>query len=248
MSAAARARPAARTASRTTYSSRSRTGSSIVDCRAIRIVGRCNADSDGSPVAGETVTLPGLANCHCHAFHRALRGTHAAGARVVLDLARADVRRRGRAHAGHLLRAGPRHLRRDARDRDHARSGSSTTCTTSPTGRRTTTPTRWARRCSPRPTRPGSGSGCSTPATSPPGSGARRRVCRCATPTATRTRWAERVAAFDDPRVGAAIHSVRAVPRDQLKVVVEAAAGHAAARAPLRAGRRERRLPRRPPA
>ena len=39
--------------------------------------------------------------------------------------------------------------------------------------------------------------------------------------------WAERVAAFDDPRVGAAIHSVRAVPRDQLKVVVEAARGHA---------------------
>jgi formiminoglutamate deiminase len=37
--------------------------------------------------------------------------------------------------------------------------------------------------------------------------------------------WAERVAAFDDQRVGAAIHSVRAVPRDQLKVVVEAAAG-----------------------
>ncbi len=36
--------------------------------------------------------------------------------------------------------------------------------------------------------------------------------------------WAERVAAFDDPRVGAAIHSVRAVPREQLKVVVEAAA------------------------
>jgi formiminoglutamate deiminase len=37
--------------------------------------------------------------------------------------------------------------------------------------------------------------------------------------------WAERVAAFDDPRVGAAIHSVRAVPRDQLGVVVEAARG-----------------------
>ncbi|RNL77708.1 formimidoylglutamate deiminase [Nocardioides marmorisolisilvae] len=38
-------------------------------------------------------------------------------------------------------------------------------------------------------------------------------------------RWAERVAAFDDDRVGMAIHSVRAVPRDQLAVVVEAAAG-----------------------
>ena len=37
--------------------------------------------------------------------------------------------------------------------------------------------------------------------------------------------WAERVAAFGDPRVGAAIHSVRAVPREQLPVVVEAAQG-----------------------
>jgi formiminoglutamate deiminase len=37
--------------------------------------------------------------------------------------------------------------------------------------------------------------------------------------------WAERVAAFDDPRVGVAIHSVRAVPRAELPVVVEAAAG-----------------------
>ncbi|MGN6162093.1 MAG: formimidoylglutamate deiminase [Marmoricola sp.] len=38
-------------------------------------------------------------------------------------------------------------------------------------------------------------------------------------------RWAERVAAFDDPRVGVAIHSVRAVPREQLATVVEAAVG-----------------------
>ena len=33
------------------------------------------------------------------------------------------------------------------------------------------------------------------------------------------TRWAERVEAFGDDRVAAAIHSVRAVPRDQLKTV-----------------------------
>ncbi len=39
------------------------------------------------------------------------------------------------------------------------------------------------------------------------------------------TRWAERVAAFDDDRVGGAIHSVRAVPRAQLGVIVEAAQG-----------------------
>ena len=38
-------------------------------------------------------------------------------------------------------------------------------------------------------------------------------------------RWAERVAAFDDPRVGVAIHSVRAVPREQLPTVAKVAEG-----------------------
>ncbi len=37
--------------------------------------------------------------------------------------------------------------------------------------------------------------------------------------------WAERVAALDDDRVSVAIHSVRAVPRDQLGTVAAAAAG-----------------------
>ncbi len=37
--------------------------------------------------------------------------------------------------------------------------------------------------------------------------------------------WAERVAALDDDRVGVAIHSVRAVPPDQLATVVDAAQG-----------------------
>ncbi len=36
--------------------------------------------------------------------------------------------------------------------------------------------------------------------------------------------WAERVAAFDDDRVGAAIHSVRAVPADQMSTVAAWAA------------------------
>ncbi len=39
------------------------------------------------------------------------------------------------------------------------------------------------------------------------------------------TRWAERVEAFGDGRVGAAIHSVRAVPREQLKTVAAWAEG-----------------------
>ncbi len=43
------------------------------------------------PVRLAGVTLPGLANAHSHAFHRALRGITQAGQRNVLDLARADV-------------------------------------------------------------------------------------------------------------------------------------------------------------
>jgi formiminoglutamate deiminase len=42
------------------------------------------------------------------------------------------------------------------------------------------------------------------------------------------TRWAERVEAFDDDRVGAAIHSVRAVPREQLGTVAGWARGRGA--------------------
>ena len=38
-------------------------------------------------------------------------------------------------------------------------------------------------------------------------------------------RWADRVSAIGHPHVGVAIHSVRAVPRDQLPTVVEAARG-----------------------
>ena len=73
---------------------------------------------------------------------------HPARARDVLDLARADVRRRRAARPGLLLRAGPVDLPRDGRRRDHRAWASSTTCTTSPTARRTTTRTRWATRCS----------------------------------------------------------------------------------------------------
>ena len=46
-----------------------------------------------------------------------------------------------------------------------------------------------------------------------------------------------------DGAVGAAIHSVRAVPREALAVVVEGRRGPPAARPPVRAARRERRLP-----
>ena len=73
---------------------------------------------------------------------------HARRRRHVLDLARADVRRRRAARPGLLPRAGPR--RRTPRWRWPAitvRRASSTTCTTARAACRTTTRTRWARRC-----------------------------------------------------------------------------------------------------
>ena len=153
-------------------------------------------------------------------------GAHAGRARVVLDLARADVRRRGRADPGLLLRPRPRRPTPRWGPPGSRRSGSSTTCTTSPTGRRTTTPTRWARRS----------------LAAADEAGIRIRLldtCYLAAgfgraPEGVQVRYsdgdARRVGraggrASTTPRLGAAIHSVRAVPREQLATVVAAARG-----------------------
>ncbi len=140
----------------------------------------------------------------------------------VLDLAGADVRRRRAARPRQLPRPGPRDLPRDGAGGHHHGRASSTTCTTAPTGRRTPTPTRWATRWSRPADRPGCGSCCWTPATSRPASaqapeGVQRRFT-----DGTADGWAERVGRRSmAPHVGAAIHSVRAVPRDQLPVVAD---------------------------
>ena len=125
--------------------------------------------------------------------------------------------------------------------------GSSTTCTTSPTARRTTTPTRWGTRWSRRPARPGSGSRCSTPATSARVRRARSRACRCRYADGDADAWAERV---DEPASSAAERRRRGRRRDPLgpggaratssATVVAGRRRAAAARPPLRAGRRER--------
>ena len=76
--------------------------------------------------------------------------------------------------------------------------------------------------------RPGSGSRCSTRATSRAGSASRSSGAQRRFTDGDAARWAERVAgaARGAARtVGAAIHSVRAVPADQLATVVEWARG-----------------------
>ena len=108
---------------------------------------------------------------------------------------------------------------------------SSTTSTTVRGARRTATPTPWVSPCARPPTRPASGSRCSTPATSRAASTAaatcelhpgQRRFS-----DGTVEAWAERMSArrpeTDRVRLGAAIHSVRAVKREDLPRVVEAA-------------------------
>ena len=180
---------------------------------------------------------------------------HPARARDVLDLARADVRRRRDADPGQLLRAGPGDVPGDGLGRDHL-------------GRRVPLPAPRARRHAVRrPERDGEalveaarrGRDPDRPAGHvlphrrhrPP----RPRASSSASPTATRTPGPHRVSepSLEPPRrlaatdvvVGAA-RSTRSAPCPATRCPPSrpgpTAAG-AAARAPVRAGRRERRLP-----
>ena len=104
-----------------------------------RITG-VRTDVDAPPPGAEPLrglTLPGLANAHSHAFHRALRGTVQVGIGHLLDLARHHVPDRRAAHARtRLLRARPRRLRGDGARRASPASASSTTSTTLPAASR----------------------------------------------------------------------------------------------------------------
>ena len=213
-------------------------------CRALqppteRRDSRSTGDPDATRLPG--LTIPGLANCHSHAFHRALRGRtqrgrgtfwtwreqmYAVAERLDPDsyLALATVTFREMVAAGITA------------------WGSSTTCTTGPTARRTTTRTRWATPCSRRPGRPGCGSRCSTPATSRPGSGEPVEGVQRRFSDGDVDGWGARVAALeptDGARIGAAYHSVRAVPARPDAAPTRLAAAHP----PLRAGRGERAVP-----
>ena len=165
-------------------------------------------------------------------------GADPARAGDVLDLARADVRRRRAARPRTPTSRWP--ARRTARwsRPGSPRWASSTTCTTSPTGRRTTTRTRWAHAL-----RRGRARGRDPDHAARhllPHQRVRRRrprACRCATPTATRERWAARGAGRRVRRRSTRCGRCRATSCRSFH------GPGAAARPPLRAGRRERGLP-----
>ena len=187
------------------------------------------------------LTLPGLANCHSHAFHRALRGRTQRGRGTfwtwreqMYDVARA-------ARPRQLPRAGAGDLPGDGGGRDHLRRR--VPLPAPPAGRHAV---RRPERDGPRPdrgrhARPGSGSRCSTPATSAAGSGRRSKPRRCATPTATRSAGRRRVAQLrgnddDRDRRRDPLRPRRAGRADADRR--RGGGGPAAARAPLRADRR----------
>jgi formiminoglutamate deiminase len=199
-----------------------------VDGQSLTLSGDASVDDDRIPrSAGETVsglTLPAFANCHSHAFHRALRGRtqgergsfwtwreqmYAVAAELTpesyFELARetyAEMRATGIGAVGefHYLHHQPDGTPYD----DPNEMGKALLAAADEAGIRI----RLLDACY-------LASGFGRPA-----EGVQVRYS-----DGDAHAWAERVAAFDDPRVGAAIHSVRAVPRDQLPVVVEAARG-----------------------
>ena len=123
------------------------------------------------------------------------------------------ARRRARSTPTRYHRAGARRVRRDGAGRHHRRRR----VPLPPPRRRrasaTPTRTRWARRSSPRPTRPASGSPCSTRATSTAGIGAEPDgACSGGSATATADAWAERATALDAARTARRVRDRRGDP------------------------------------
>ena len=152
--------------------------------------------ADAERLAG--LTLPGFANAHSHAFHRALRGRTQAGRGLVLDLARADVRARRRARPRRLPRARPGDVRRDGARRDHRRRR--VPLPPPRAGRRALRgPERDGQRADRRRgARPGSGSRCSTPATCTAASASRSTGPQRRFADGDADAWAERVEALGE--------------------------------------------------
>ena len=212
------------------------------------------------PAAGDAerlpgVVLPGLANAPQPRLPPRAARPHPRRRRHLLDLARADVRRRRAARPGHLPRAGPRRPTPRWRWPASPAWASSTTCTTPPGGTRVRRPERDGRGAAP--------GGRARPASGYPAGHLlpRRRARR------RRARAAGRAAAALRRRHGRALGraagarcadvatrdaaSVRRSTRcgrcraTSIGVVVGPPRATAAARAPVRAAGRERRVPRR---
>ena len=225
--------------SATTCWSRSRTGGSRpshcheergLRCRALQRPTSARFPAGRGICQGPRPHHPGLANCHSHAFHRALRGRtqrergtfwtwreqmYAVAGRLDPDsyfaLARRPTARWRRPAITAVGEFHYLHHQPDGTPYDDANAMG-------------------ARPAAARPARPGSGSRCSTPATSAAGSAPPVEGVQVRFSDGDVDAWADAGARAGARRrarrgVGAAIHSVRAVPDDALAQVVAAAEG-----------------------
>ncbi len=188
---------------------------------------RLTGDPDGSPTHLPGLTVPGLANCHSHGFHRALRGRTQRGrgtfwtwreqmydvaARLdpdtYLDLATVTFREMVAAGITAVGEFHYLHHRPDGTPYDDPNAmGHALVEAAGRAGLRITLLDT-----------------CYLSA----GFGAPAEGAQVRYDDGSAGAWAERVARLQDAdhaRIGAALHSVRAVPRDQLETVVAAAQG-----------------------
>ncbi|MEO5654260.1 MAG: formimidoylglutamate deiminase [Marmoricola sp.] len=195
----------------------------MVEVRAGRIT-----EVTGSPAAGSVevpgLTLPGLANCHSHAFHRALRGHTQRGGGSFWTW-----REQMYAVAAELTPDGYFELAREVYAEMRATGitavGEFHYLHHQPDGTPYADPNEMGRALLAAADDAGIRIRLLDTCYVSAGFGRAPEGVQVRYSDGDAHAWAERVAAFGDPRVGAAIHSVRAVPRDQLGVVVEAAAG-----------------------
>ncbi len=180
------------------------------------------------PSAVPGLTVPGLANAHSHAFHRALRGRTQRERGTFWTWREQMYAVAARLDPDSLLRAGAGDATARWWPPGSPAWGSSTTSTTSPTARRTPTPTRWVRPLVGRAREAGIRITLLDTCYLSAGFGAAPEGVQVRYCDGDADAWAARRAALspgDGVVVGAAIHSVRAVPRDQLPTVVAAAEG-----------------------
>ena len=207
-----------------------------------------------TPPAGATrldgLTLPGFANAHSHAFHRALRGRTQRGDGSFWTWREQMYELAGALDPDSYFAPRPRDVRRDGAGRDHRRRRVPLPPPRAGRRRPTTTRTRWARALIAAAREAGIRITLLDACYLHGGIGEPLNDVQRRFADADADAWAERVDALADAdrrrAIGAAIHSVRAVDPASAAAVAAWAAERerAAARPRLRAAGRERGVPR----
>lgn len=183
--------------------------------------------STGNPVFLPGLTLPGLANCHSHAFHRALRG-RTQGERGSFWTWREQMYRLAEELTPESYHALAVEVYREMRATGITAVGEFHYLHHQPDGTPYDDPNEMGRALLAAADEAGIRIRLLDACYLAAGFGREVEGVQRRFSDGDAARWAERVESFGDDRVGAAIHSVRAVPREQLGTVAEWARAHGA--------------------